>query len=200
MTALPAGPAKPLPTISATTQPPPTIGVDPGQTWTAAVLRVGDSAVHGWTMGPVDRSGTVRRDALNDVDAWDAFIRYAGRLVVGLDELAAYARSRWGEVRVGVEVPGVPIGWQSEGHPKFRRLPMRDWVVPRQVAAVVLGAFPHARLIQPDHLGRRPAHEYPAELRGRCPSGWGPCEARNGERDHERAAYDIAGRAMVLPR
>ena len=43
---------------------PPTIGVDPGQTWTAAVLRIGDHAEHGWTMGPVDKFGTVRRDAL----------------------------------------------------------------------------------------------------------------------------------------
>lgn len=198
MTAIPAEPQQAqVPPMSS----PPTIGVDPGQTWTAAVLRVGDSAVHGWTLGPVDRSGTVRRDALNDVDAWDAFGRYADRLITGLDELVEYARARWGEVRIGVEVPGVPIGWQDGGgHPKFRRLPMRDWVVPRQVAASVLGAFPHARLIQPDHLGRRPAGEYPVELRGRSPSGWGPCEARNGERDHERAAYDVAGLAMVLPR
>jgi hypothetical protein len=179
---------------------PPTIGVDPGQTWTAAVLRVGDTAVHGWTMGPVDQAGTVRRDALNEVDAWDAFVRYAARLVAGLDELADYATTRWGEVRVGVEVPHVPVGWRPGSAPKFQRLPMRDWLIPRQVAAVVLGAFPRARVVQPDHLGRRPAREYPAELRGTRPAEWGPCEARGGERDHERAAYDVAGLAMVLPR
>ncbi|HEX3781314.1 MAG TPA: hypothetical protein VHX38_16760 [Pseudonocardiaceae bacterium] len=182
-------------------QPPlPTIGVDPGQTWTAAVLRVGDTAVHGWTMGPVDRSGTVIRDALNEVDNWDAFALYTARLVEGLDELADYARTRWGEVRIGIEVPGVPIGWRPGSPPKFQRLPMRDWLIPRQVAAAVLGAYPQARLIRPDHLGRRPAHEYPADLRGARPPSWGPCEARKGERDHERAAYDVAGRAMVLPR
>jgi hypothetical protein len=151
-------------------------------------------------MGPVDRSGTIRRDALNEVDAWEPFSLYAGRLVAGLDELVDYARARWGEVRIGVEVPGVPIGWQPSSHPKFQQLPMRDWVVPRQVAAAVIGAFPRAKLIRPDRLGRRPAAEYPAELRGHCPPGWGPCEARNGERDHERAAYDVAGLAMALPR
>jgi hypothetical protein len=181
--------------------PVPTIGVDPGQTWTAAVLRVGDAAVHGWTMGPVDRFGTVVRDALNEVDNWDAFARYTARLIAGLDELVDYARTRWGEIRVGIEVPGVPIGWQPGSHPqKFQRLPMRDWLIPRQVAAVVLGAYPGARLIRPDGMGRRPALEYPADLRGSRPPDWGPCEARKGERDHERAAYDVAGRAMVLPR
>lgn len=182
----------------------PTIGVDPGQTWTAAVLRVGDTAVHGWTMGPVDRFGTVIRDALNEVDNWDAFSRYAARLVAGLDELATYARTRWGKVRIGIEVPGVPIGYRPgspAGSPaKFQRLPMRDWLIPRQVAAAVVGAYPNARLIRPDHLGRRPLDQYPHDLRGVRPPNWGPCEARKGERDHERAAYDVAGRAMALPR
>src|SRR5262245_7966402 len=92
-----SAPAPPIPPATAPAVPP-TIGVDPGQTWTAAVLRVGDTAVHGWTMGPVDQAGTVRRDALNEVDAWDAFVRYAARLVAGLDELADYATTRWGEV------------------------------------------------------------------------------------------------------
>jgi hypothetical protein len=190
----PAWPTVPAPTL------PPTIGVDPGQTWTAAVLRVGDAPVHGWTMGPVDRFGVVIRGALNQVDNWDAFARYAARLIAGLDELAAYANGRWGEVRVGIEIPGVPIGWQPGSAPKFQRLPMRDWLIPRQVAAAVIGAYPAARLIRPDGLGRRPAGQYPKDLRGVRPPDWGPCEAPKGERDHERAAYDVAGRAMVLPR
>jgi hypothetical protein len=151
-------------------------------------------------MGPVDRFGVVIRDALNEVDNWDAFGRYAARLVAGLDELVNYARTRWGEVRIGIEVPGVPIGYRPGSPAKFQRLPMRDWLIPRQVAAAVIGAYPDARLIRPDHLGRRPLGEYPHDLRGLRPPNWGPCEARKGERDHERAAYDVAGRAMVLPR
>lgn len=188
------------PAGGSTRTPLPTIGVDPGQTWTAAVLRVGDVGVHGWTMGPVDKYGTVIRDALNDVDNWDAFAAYTARLINGLDELVDYARRRWGEVRIGIEVPGIPIGWRPGSLPKFQRLPMKDWLIPRQVATTVLGAYPGAKLIRPDHLGRRPAAEYPPELRRARPSSWGPCEARNGERDHERAAYDVAGRAMRLPR
>lgn len=179
---------------------PPTIGVDPGQTWTAAVLRTGDFAEHGWTIGPVDASGTIRRDALNEPDAWDAFALYVRRLMDALDELVEYAIRQHGEARVAVEVPGVPIGWQPGSPRKFQRLPLRDWVVPRQVAAAVLGAYPNAKPVRPDHHGRRPASAYPRELRGTRPLSWGPCEARGQERDHERAAYDVAGVGMLMPR
>lgn len=182
---------------------PPTIGVDPGQTWTAAVLRVGDYAAYGWTMGPTAPSGEVLRGALNDPDNWIAFARYTQRLTTALDELVAYAHQEYGEVRIGIETPVLPIGYRTDktaGHPKFQRLAPKDWIVTRQVAAAVLGAYPTARVVTPDKLGRRPAAEYPRELRGTRPPHWGPNEYRNGERDHERAAYDIAGLAARMPR
>lgn len=174
------------------------IGVDPGQTWTAAVLRVGDWADHGWTMGPVDRSGQLDRGALNDVDDWGALARYVQRLTRALDDLVEYAISKYGSVRVGIEVPVVPTGWQP-GSTRQNRLPMRDWLVPRHVAAAVLGAYPNARLVLPDGHGRRPAGEYPQEMRGARPPGWGPNETPKRERDHERAAYDVAGQAARMP-
>jgi hypothetical protein len=176
--------------------PPPTIGVDPGQTWTAAVLRIGDRAVHGWTLGPADANGTVLRAALNDPDAWDAFRAYVGRLVPALDQLADWSIRHYGRVRLAVEVPRVPRGFIAGQRQK--PIPLRDWVIPRQVAAAVLGAYPTARTVTPDGMGRRPASEYPPELRGTRPPEWGPCEARRGERDHERAAYDVAGRGAQL--
>ncbi|NRN70826.1 hypothetical protein GC106_81000 [Kibdelosporangium sp. 4NS15] len=178
----------------------PCIGVDPGQTWTAAVLRVGGFGEHGWTMGPVDKYGVIRRDALNEVDAWDAFALYIVRLVDALDALVEYAVTRYGEVRVGVEVPLVPVGWRPGSVKRFQQLPMRDWLIPRQVAAAVLGQYPEAKVIRPDGFGSRPASEYPTELRGTRPPGWGPNETPNRERDHERAAYDIAGAAARMPR
>lgn len=179
---------------------PPTIGVDPGQTWTAAILRIGDHADHGWTLGPVDKFGTIRRDALNEVDNWDDFARYVRRLRDALDELVDYTVRRFGEARVAIEVPGVPIGYQPGSARKFQRLPLRDWVIPRQVAAAVLGGYPEAKVVRPDGYGRRAAGTYPPALRGRRPPSWGLNEARKGERDHERAAYDVAGAAMVMPR
>lgn len=182
--------------------PVPTIGVDPGQTWTAAVLRVGEAGVHGWTLGPRDRFGVLRRDSMNKVDDWENFRLYVERLVAALDQLADYATSRYGSVRIGVEVPHVPISWrpnESPRNPRFPRLPMRDWVIPRQVSSAVLGAFPTARVVHPDGHGSRPATEYPPELRGTRPSDWGPNETPRRERDHERAAYDVAGIASRMP-
>jgi hypothetical protein len=179
---------------------PPTIGVDPGQTWTAAVLRIGEHADHGWTIGPVDKFGTVRRDALNQVDNWDHFALYVRRLREALDELVDYTVRRFGEVRIAIEVPGVPVGYQPGSAGKFQRLPMRDWVIPRQVAAAVVGAYPEAKVVRPDGYGQRPASQYPPELRGHRPPSWGINEARQGERDHERAAFDVAGAGMAMPR
>lgn len=150
----------------------------------------------GRSTGTAPRSGALSTTSTTGT----RFGRYPDRLVAGLDELVNYARTRRGEVRIGIEVPGVPIGWRPSSAAKFQRLPMRDGLVPRQVAAAVVGAYPVARLIRPDYLGRRRAEGYPADLLGTRPPNWGPCGARKGERDDERAAYDVAGRAMVLPR
>jgi hypothetical protein len=99
---------------------------------------------------------------------------------------------------VACKVVTPPGGW----------IALADWLVPRQVVAGVLGAAPSTILIRPDgHGKRRPvAEHYPAALwptrgaRGGRPATWGPCEARRGEREHERAAYDIAGAAAALLR
>ncbi|RJQ70555.1 hypothetical protein D5S17_28925 [Pseudonocardiaceae bacterium YIM PH 21723] len=204
MTTLPTGvPPTPAAPPAAPVRPPdlgtpPCIGVDPGAKWTAAVLRVGDYAEHGWTMGPIDRRGVLDSAALDDVDDWYAIQRYMVKMLTGLDQLVDYATDRYGAVRVGVETPKVPVGYQPNSR-LANRLPMGEWLLPKLFTAAVIGAYPASRLVLPDKLGRRPATEYPRELRGTRPPGWGPNEARRGERDHERAAYDIAGLAAVMP-
>lgn len=184
------------------TSPPaalPVIGIDPGARWTAAVLRIGDYASHGWTLGPVNRLGELDPAALDDPDNWAAFGRYAGRVLDALGQLVTEAEQRHGAVRVAIEALHVPVGWRSVGHGRYNRLPLADWLTPCRLVAAVLGAYPDARLVVPDQLGRRPAEDYPRELRGPRPADWGPGEARRGERDHERAAYDIAGLAAAMP-
>jgi hypothetical protein len=74
-----------------------------------------------------------------------------------------------------------------------------DWLVPREVTVAVAAAYPGALLVEPEDYGRRDRLQYPTELRRRRPLHWGPCEAPRGERDHERAAFDIAGAASALP-
>ncbi len=177
----------------------PVIGIDPGARWTAAVLRVGDHPVNGWTYGPVNRLGELDAAALSNPDDWAAFGRYAGRVLDALGQLVTEAEKQHGAVRVAIEALNVPVGWRSVGHGRYNRLPLVDWLTPCRMVAAVLGAYPDARLVLPDQLGRRPAEDYPRELRGPRPADWGPGEARRGERDHERAAYDIAGLAAAMP-
>jgi len=191
-------PSTPVPSTSAPA-PLPVIGIDPGARWTAAVLRIGDHPVYGWTYGPVNRLGELDPAALSNPDDWAAFGRYAGRVLDALGQLVTDAERRHGGVRIAVEALNVPVGWRSVGHGRYNRLPLADWLTPCRMVAAVLGAYPDARLVLPDQLGRRPAEDYPRELRGPRPADWGPGEARRGERDHERAAYDVAGLAAAMP-
>jgi hypothetical protein len=198
--AVPGVPMRPVPapatngTVPAHPVPPdtvPTIGVDPGSKWTSAVLRVGEYGVTGWTLGPVDRLGRPDRNALNDPDDWESFSRYTNRLISHLEELVAYAEHEYGGVRIAIEVAVVPSGWQPTSRGQ-NRLPLTDVLLPRQVAAAVLGAFPNAKLVPPARYGSRSA-EVPPELKGRRQPHWGPNETVRGERDHEQAAYLVAG-------
>jgi len=171
------------------------VGVDPGARWTACVLRLGDYAVTGWTLGPVDSAGQPDAKALDEVDDLDALGRYVDRLVDRLNSTVDEAFRLADAVRVGVESIRVPSGWR---HGRPSRVQLSDWLIPRSVVVGVRTAFPDVRLVLPGGNGR-PRDDYPAELRRRRPPGWGPNEAPRGERDHERSAYDVAGRALAMP-
>ncbi|RJL19281.1 hypothetical protein D5H75_40530 [Bailinhaonella thermotolerans] len=173
------------------------LGIDPGRRWTAAVLRVGAAAVYGWTLGPVDEAGRPAPAAADNVHDLAAWARYMARIIDAIETtIERHRELGGGPVRLAVEVVVPPGG----------RIALADWLIPRQVVAGVLAYDPHAVLIRPGGHGRaRPVTEaYPPELwparggTGGRPPAWGPCEARRGERDHERAAYDIAGAAAAL--
>lgn len=170
------------------------LGIDPGRRWTAGVLRVGTDAVYGWTLGPVDQGGRLDPAAVDDVDDVAAWGRYMRRLLDAIEATVDRYQGQ-GPVHLACEVV-VPPGRRSA-------IALADWLVPRQIVAALVAYDPHVVLVRPDAYGRaRPVSEhYPPELwparggRGGRPPHWGPCEARRGERDHERAAYDIAGAA-----
>lgn len=163
------------------------IGIDPGSRWTAVVLRVGDDAVNGATVGPGDDV-----DALNDVDNMAAVGRYIARVLQRIDQLydQALKVSEVERVRVGVELVRVPVGWM---HGRRSSIQLIDWLIPKQVTAAILGMYPDCRIVLPARHGRRELVDYPLSLQRRRPPDWAPNEAPRGERDHERAAYDIAG-------
>ncbi|WP_038843412.1 hypothetical protein [Salinispora arenicola] len=166
------------------------LGIDPGARWTAGVLRVGDAAVTGWTVGPGDDAAR-----LADPDDVAAVAAYVARVTAQVEAtmvlMADYPRRR-----LAVEMIRVPVGWRYGKRTSVR---LTDWLVPRQVGVAIIGRWPTTRLIAPDRHGRRELADYPAELRRRRPPGWPPNEAPRGERDHERAAFDVAGVAARMP-
>ncbi|WP_157429802.1 hypothetical protein [Actinomadura oligospora] len=170
------------------------LGIDPGRRWTAGVVRLGDEALYGWTVGPVDESGRLSPAAVDNVVDMAAFGRYLIRVMGEIQTSARHAPG--GRIKLACKVITPPVG----------RITLAAWLIPRQVVAGVLGFAPDTMLIRPDgHGKRRPVTEhYPTALWPACgprrnrPATWGPCEAPRGERDHERAAYDIAGVAAGL--
>ena len=174
------------------------LGIDPGRRWTAGVLRVGTAATHGWTIGPVDDAGHPHPAAVDNVHDLPAWARYMARIVDQVESTVERHRTGGGgRVHLAVEVVVPPGG---------SRIALADWLIPRQTLAGLLAYDPHAVLVRPDAHGKaRPMNShYPPELRpakgrtGGRPASWGPNEARRGERDHERAAYDVAGAAAQL--
>jgi hypothetical protein len=186
------------------------LGVDPGRRWTAGVLRVGPAALHGWTVGPVDDKGVPSPSAVDNVHDLRAWARYMARVVDTIEATAEQYRAAGGDrVFLACEVVTPPGG----------RIALADWLIPRQVVAGLLAYDPSVLLIRPADHGKahydrgadgrlvraRPVSaNYPPELwptkgkAGGRPSTWGPIESRRGERDHERAAYDVAGAGAEL--
>ncbi len=167
----------------------PVIGIDPGARWTGAVLRIGDRSVTGWTFGPIDVDGSRAYDAIDDVDDLAAMARYIDRITSAVADLEKLGEEMTGRTAViALEAIVVPIDWKAR---RPGRIAIRDWLNPRQVVIGILAVYPGAVLVSP--AGVRPTSEYPAQLRKTPPEGWGPVESRRRERDHERAAYDVAG-------
>lgn len=180
---------------------PAVLGIDPGRRWTAGVLRAEGRPVDGWTLGPVGLDGHPDPAAADDVDDVAAWARYMRRVLDVVEStIDRYRQGGGGPVHLACEVMVPPAG---------RRIALADWLIPRQLMAGLISYDPGTILIRANAHGKaRPvAEHYPPELwpaKGRLggrPASWGPNEARRGERDHERAAWDIAGAgAAVLAR
>jgi hypothetical protein len=186
-----------LPAQTAPTETLAVLGVDPGARWTAGVLRAGQAALYGWTIGPRSETGVRDRTALDDPDDMAAVGRYVARVIEQIDATLDIAEARgFSRVRIGVEMIRVPVGWR---HGRKSAVSLVDWLMPRQIGVAVMAAYPNARLVLPASHGMQDRESYPAELRRRRPPGWGVNETPKHERDHERAAYDVAGAAALQP-
>jgi hypothetical protein len=179
----------------------PVIGVDPGFRWTGAVLRVDDQVVNGFTLGPVGDDG-LRNPTAHDGMSAGAMSRYVARIGGYLDQLYDLAEDVYGQPRIAIEMPTPPKG--------FRHIPLRAWLVTNNVAWAIVGRYDGVVLVPPADHGTRHqkarggdgdmAAHYPKALCRKRPSGWLPNEAPRVARDHERAAFDVAGVALAALR
>lgn len=150
----------------------PLLGVDPGARYVGVVIRDGDVALH---------SSTWRRpDSVSELQ-WPTVV---------VDRLLEL-REQYGHL---------PIGVESVTFPKGRTKGQIDPINPAHLVftAICVGAicvaFRDAIWISPGHNGSRHLSHYPPALRGsRAADLSGVTEHRS--RDHERSAWDVAGRA-----
>lgn len=170
----------------------PVLGINPGSRWTSAVVRLGDLPVTGWTIGPTTPEGYPDRTALNDPDDVEAQARYVARVLELVDATFDAAAGQWGTCRVAVKSIDVPV---SVRHGRRSPVQVVDWLIPRLVVLAVLSAY-EGVIIPASSVLR--SETYPAALVGTRASEWGPNEAPQGERDHERLAYDVAGLGALV--
>lgn len=172
------------------TEPIAVIGIDPGSRWTAAVLRIDDTPVYGWTLGPLNIAGALDAAALDNPRSegyYEALSRTLERLIGAVGDLEARAQRITGERPwIGVETVTIPhLGG---------RIRLAAWLVTRDIVVGLMGARPTAAIVDPAKAG--PAAHYPAALVGKPRADWGPVESYRRERDHERAAWDVTEALM----
>ena len=153
------------------------IGIDPGGTYTALLCRDGDSVVFSTCLERPDNMTFV---------AWGQHCAdEAVRIRTMLDPAGA--------MPMGIEGVNTPGGF-SNGK--------KQLIDPRGIimTAVVLGAlareFRQAVIVPPGGNGSGHPLQYPPELTGRRTVAM----PGSGPRDHEKSAYDIAGKAALLVR
>jgi hypothetical protein len=200
----------------------PMIAVDSGSVWTAVVVRIGTQALDGATLGLLDARGgplaasyrQLRGEGLTVfwrefLDNHEALRATRDRVLDQIDRFwehylsEAYAAGADG-FRIVAETTHLPKRGNG-GTPS--RMPPRDWVLPRELAAAIAGRFTGTVLVEANsHGGRhlvsnggtgRAGDYYPRSLIGPRPAHWGPSEHPRHIRDHEQAAYTLAGEAEL---
>jgi hypothetical protein len=203
----------------------PAIAVDAGSAWTAITVRIGAEALDAVTLGLVDADGEpltpklrkLKGEALREfwrayLDDHEALRHSRDRVLDHIDRLWGChldAARRYGAdgFMVAVETSSVP----KRGNRGSRsRIPLRDTLLPREIAAAVSGCIRDSVLVLPRcHGGRHlagnggtgnPRDYYPRELFGSRPPTWGPNEHPRQIRDHEQAAFVVAAEAELLVR
>ena len=157
----------------------PVLGVDPGYRYTGVVIRDGDALLHASTF--------VRPDGMNDPTDWALTVR--AKLRKFLNE---YHATTGTILPIAVESVTAPKGFKGGVKAPINPGPILFAGV---VLGVVLGTWPDAVVIQPGGNGSQHLTHYPPGLIGRRPPDLPGQTTPATTRDHEKSAYDVAGRA-----
>lgn len=154
---------------------PVVIGIDPGARNTGVVARQNDAVLYSTTIVTPD-------------DGSDP-LTHARNVAARTAEIVA-------------TFPGAVVGVESISAPKGYKDGKRSPLNPKHImyAAAVAGAvaerFPDAHLIAPGGNGSQHESQYPPMLIGRRPKDL-PGSNTSGTRNHERSAYDVAGKTQI---
>ncbi len=155
----------------------PVLGVDPGAVYTGVVLRDGDHLAHATTL-----VGSTDADP----------VEWARRCV---EDIKVILTSQCpAETRIAIEGVSKPKGFKDG---------KRASIDPQYIirAGVVLGAvaatWPEAHIVPPGRNGSQHITHYPAALVGARPADLPGSTNGAGTRDHEKSAWDVAGRGAL---
>jgi hypothetical protein len=154
----------------------PVLGVDPGYRYVGVVLRDGDAVLYSTTL--------VRAAEFDDPADW------ANEVVAELKVLM-FTSCPPG-TRVGVEKVVAPKGFT-----KGKKAPIdpKPILFTGVVYGAVVNQWPDAARVEPGGNGSQHLSHYPAELAGPRPKDLPGSGNGAGTRDHEKSAYDVAGKA-----
>lgn len=150
------------------------LGVDPGSRETGLVLRTVDRLVAADVV--------VRRDNRSELPTGDYLTAVVGAI------FALHHRGR--DVHVALEGIRKPTGFAGG---RARPMNPMGLVGTGVVYGAILAAYPDAAIVAPRKHGEGPRARYPVEIRMK-EGGAGADRNR-----HARAAWDIAGSALIIP-
>ncbi len=152
---------------------PPTLAFDPGSKFTAGLLREGSDAIDAFTLALAYPDAPDPNVILDDYEAIRAYT----------DRITTHGLALWDSYFPG---RGVRVVVEWANRPKkggrYRRVPIRDWVIPRMVIAAITTCFTDCVILPPQGAGGRhkvanggtgrSADYYPSNLIGAPPRGW----------------------------
>lgn len=156
----------------------PVVGIDPGARYTAVVVRDADV--------PLLSSTLVRPDDMSGTE-WAVFVVDSVKTLL--------AENGWESIPMGVEGISDPKGFYRGKHASINP---KDIIRAGMVLGAVCATWRDAHIIPPGDNGSQHLSHYPDSLKGRRPKDLPGSSEGAGTRNHEKSAYDVAGKTIKI--